>query len=215
MAKSAADVFRNLINIPVRRIVGGIGVVSCPLPVGRMGLGIGVTVRCGAVSEGLVENGGVGNETAVEDVQWPAVAVSTIKLVCLCCRSVIGRVCVGQNMRGRRLPSPRVAVGCFKTARPAAPTAEISSMAGRGSAGGSTQGLGKKLVIYQHVGPVRWVDTKGRPFDVAVETAYGVAVAGKIDSVANSAAIHISGRLRRMVGEVVRGMWLSSIGPLV
>jgi hypothetical protein len=70
-------------------------------------------------------------------------------------------------------------------------------------------------MIYQHVGPVLRVDAKGRPFDVAVKTADCVAVSCKVYSVANRAAIHISGRLRRMVGKIVRGMRFSGIGPLV
>jgi hypothetical protein len=195
MAKSATGVFRILANSLVRRIIGGIGIVCCPLPISGMGLRIGMTNRVGAVPQGLVEYGGVGNEAAVEDVLWPAVAISTIKLVNLCRRSVIGSVHMRQNMRGRRLPSPRVTAGYFKTARPCESTAKVPPMAGRGGAGGPAEGLGKELMIYQHVGPARRVDTKGWPFKVAVETAHCIAVSGKVYSVANPAAIYIRGRL--------------------
>jgi hypothetical protein len=88
-------------------------------------------------------------------------------------------------------------------------------MAGRDGAGGPTEAFGKKLMIYQHVGPILRVDAKGRAFNVAVKTADCIAVSCEVYSVANSAAIHIRGRLRRMVGEKVRGMRFSGIGPLV
>jgi len=122
------------------------------------------------------------------------VAVSTIKLVNLCCRAVIGSVNMRESMGGRRLPSSRMAAG-FKTARAFKPTAEVPPMAGRGGAGGPAEGYGKKLVINKHVRPGRGVDAKRRPFNVAVETADCISVPGKVYSVANPAAINICGRL--------------------
>ena len=88
-------------------------------------------------------------------------------------------------------------------------------MAGGGGAGGPTQGHGKKLMINEHVGPGRGVDTKGRPFNVAVETADCIAVSGKVYSVANLTAVDIRGCLCSVLGEIVRGMGFSGIGPLV
>ena len=88
-------------------------------------------------------------------------------------------------------------------------------MAGGGGAGGPTEGHGKKLMINEHVGPVLGVNAKGRPFNVAVETAGCIAVTGKVYSVANPTAIDICGRLCPMPGEIVRGMRFSGIGPLV
>jgi hypothetical protein len=68
-------------------------------------------------------------------------------------------------------------------------------MAGRGGAGGPAEGHGKKLMINENVGPVRRVDAKRRPFNVAVETADCISVPGKVYSVANPTAINIRGRL--------------------
>jgi hypothetical protein len=59
------------------------------------------------------------------------------------------------------------------------------------------------------------MDTKGRPFKVAVKTADCIAVPVKVYAVANPTAIYICGRLWSMPGEVVRGMRFSGIGPLV
>jgi len=70
-------------------------------------------------------------------------------------------------------------------------------------------------MINEHVGPGRGVDTKGRPFNVAVETADCIAVSGKSYSVANPAAIYICSRLCPVLGEIVRRMGFSGIGPLV
>jgi len=88
-------------------------------------------------------------------------------------------------------------------------------MAGRGRAGGPTQGHGKKLVIDKHVGPGRGVDTEGWPFNMAVEAVDCIAVSGKVYSVANPAAIDICGRLWTVLGEIVGRMGLSGIGPLI
>ena len=49
VAKSATGVFRILPNSLVRRIIGRIGIVDCSLPVGGVGLGIGMAGRVGAV----------------------------------------------------------------------------------------------------------------------------------------------------------------------
>jgi len=84
-----------------------------------------------------------------------------------------------------------------------------------GGAGGPTQGQGKLFMINKHVGPGRRVDAKGRPFNMAVETADCVAVPGKCYSVADPAAIDICGSLCHMIGEIVRGMSFSGIGPLI
>jgi hypothetical protein len=70
-------------------------------------------------------------------------------------------------------------------------------------------------MINKHVGPVLRVDTKGGPFNMAVKAAYRIAIAGKVYSVANPAAIEICGRLCRMLGEIARRMRFSGIGPLV
>jgi len=88
-------------------------------------------------------------------------------------------------------------------------------MAGRGGAGGPTQGHGKEFMINKYVGPVLRVDTKGRPFNMAVETAECIAVPGKVYSVANPTAIDIRSRLCPMFGEVVGRMRFSGISPLV
>jgi len=50
---------------------------------------------------------------------------------------------------------------------------------------------------------------------MAVKTADRIAVPGKVYSVANPAAIDIYVRLCPVLGEIVRGMWFSGIGPLV
>jgi hypothetical protein len=70
-------------------------------------------------------------------------------------------------------------------------------------------------MINEHVGPGRRVNTKGRPFDVAGETADCIAVSGKSYSVANTTAVDISGGLSAMLGGIVRGMRFCGIGPLV
>jgi hypothetical protein len=88
-------------------------------------------------------------------------------------------------------------------------------MAFRDRAVSPAQGLGKKLRINKDIGPVLRVDTKRRPFNVAVKTADCITITGKVYSVANPTAIHICGGLRPMLGEVVRGMWFSGVGPLV
>jgi hypothetical protein len=103
----------------------------------------------------------------------------------------------------------------FKTAWPCKSTAELFTMAGGGGAGGPTQGHGKKLMINEHVGPGLRMDTKRRPLNMAVKTAACIAVTGKVYSVANPTAIKIRGRLSPMLGEIVRGMRFSGIGPLV
>jgi len=99
-----------------------------------------------------------------------------------------------ESMRGGGPTSSRMAAG-FKTARAFKPTAEVPPMAGRGGAGGPAEGHGKKLMINENVGPVRRVDAKRRPFNVAVETADCISVPGKVYSVANPTAINIRGRL--------------------
>ena len=88
-------------------------------------------------------------------------------------------------------------------------------MARRGGAGGPTQGHSKKLMINKYIGPALRVNTKRWPFNMAVKTADCIAVTGKVYSVANPTAINIRGRLCPMLGEVVRGMRFSGIGPLV
>jgi hypothetical protein len=88
-------------------------------------------------------------------------------------------------------------------------------MAGRGGARSPTEGHGKKLMINKHVGPVLRMDTKGGAFNVAVKTADCIAIAGKVYSVANPTAIDICGCLCAMLGEIVRRMRFSGIGPLV
>ena len=120
VTESATGAFRILGDALVRRIIGGIRIVGCPLPVCRMRFGRRMTGRVGAVPQGFVVNGRVGNEAAIEDVLWAAVAVSAIKLVRLCCRAVIAGVLVRQSMGGGRPPVSRVAAG-FKATRPCTP----------------------------------------------------------------------------------------------
>jgi hypothetical protein len=51
-----------------------------------------MTVGGGAVAGSIVKNVGISYQAAAEVVLWPAVAVSTVKLVNLCRRAVIAGV---------------------------------------------------------------------------------------------------------------------------
>jgi hypothetical protein len=92
VAESATGVLRSFGGIPVRGIVGGIRIVGCPFPVCRMRSGRRMTGRGGAVPGTVVQNVGISNKAAAKVVSWPAMAVSTIKLINLCCRAVIAGV---------------------------------------------------------------------------------------------------------------------------
>lgn len=71
-------------------------------------------------------------------------------------------------------------------------------MAGGDSAGSPAQGHGKKLMINQDVGPGLWMDTKGRPFNMTVETVDRIAAAGKVDAVTDPTAFKSRGCLCSM-----------------
>jgi hypothetical protein len=70
-------------------------------------------------------------------------------------------------------------------------------------------------MINKHVGPGRRMDTKRRPFNMAVKTAVRIAAAGKVDSVANLTALEIRVCLCGMHGEKISRVRFSGIGTLV
>lgn len=90
VTESAAAVLRVLAHALVRRVISGIRIIDCTLPVGGVSFGRWVTVESGTVSCSPVQNARISNEAAVKNVWRPTVAVSTVELIRLCRRAVIG-----------------------------------------------------------------------------------------------------------------------------
>lgn len=88
-------------------------------------------------------------------------------------------------------------------------------MAGGDSAGSPAQGHGKKLMINQHVGPGRWMDTERRSLEVTVETVDRIAATGEVDAVTDPTALKIRTCLCSMRGKEINRMRFSGTDLLL